>query len=90
MFYLLADMHIHIRLAEPFWRTIDQREITMKLDTGSTLSDLLIELRQRFPTLAREMDETHPSIIVGDIEADVNLQLQDNMMLHFVWPIAGG
>ena len=83
-------MQIHIRLAEPFWRIIDQRDITVELDRGATLSDLIIELQQRFPALAQEMDTTHPTIIVGDDEADVDLHLQEGMVLHFVWPIAGG
>lgn len=90
MFYLLADMQIHVRLAEPFWRIIDQRDITVEVERGATLLELMIELRKRFPALAQEMDTTPPTIILGDDEADLNVQLQDDMLLHFVWPIAGG
>ena len=62
----------------------------MELRKGATVADLMVELRHSFPDLGQEMDGSPPIVIVGDDEAGGDLQLQENMLLHLVWPIAGG
>ncbi len=83
-------MQIKIRLAEPFWRTVGERNITVELIKGAAVSNLLAELRRKFPALGQEMDEFLPMIFLGDDEANDDLELKEGMLLHFVWPIAGG
>ncbi len=83
-------MQIQIRLAEPFWRTIGKRNLSVEIKNEATVSDLLTELRQKFPTLGLEMDETPPLIITNNDEASDDLILEEDMLLHFIWPIAGG
>jgi len=86
----MAVMQIHIRFAEPFWRTIGQRNIALEIEEGATVSDLLADLSRAFPALGQEMNESPPIVIVEDVEAKDDLLLQEDMLLHFLWPIAGG
>ena len=45
-------MRIHVRLAEPFWRTVGQRDLELELEDSAAISDLLAVLQGRFPALA--------------------------------------
>ena len=83
-------MRIHIRLAEPFWRAVGLREIEMNLNPVSHVDDLLIALREQYPSLSLEFDQTPPHIFIGDVEASHDSLLTENSQVHLVWPIAGG
>ena len=83
-------MRIHIRLAEPFWRAVGFREIEMNLNPVSHVDDLLIALREQYPSLSLEFDQTPPHIFIGDVEASHDSLLTENAQDHLVWPIAGG
>jgi len=83
-------MRIHIRLAEPFWRTVGKREFSLELTKGACVKDLISELRERYPDLTIEMEETPPVIFVGEEEARHDTRLEDDDHVHLVWPIAGG
>ncbi len=83
-------MKIHIRLAEPFWRAVGQRNLDIELADGAQLSTLLTTLQARYPSLKGEFDEAPPIIFVNEAEADANTWLTDGSHVHFVWPIAGG
>ncbi len=54
------------------------------------VSDLTALLRERYPALAAELDETPPTIFIGEEEADEDSSLNEEHRVHFVWPIAGG
>jgi len=83
-------MRIHIRLAEPFWRTVGKREFSLELTKGACVKDLISELRERYPDLTKEMEEAPPVIFVGEEEAHHETRLEDDDHVHLVWPIAGG
>ena len=54
------------------------------------MKDLISELRERYPDLAKEMEEAPPVIFVGEKEARHETRLEDDDHVHLVWPIAGG
>lgn len=83
-------MKINIRLAEPFWRAVGLREIEMTMNPASRADDLLAALREQYPTLGMEFDQTPPHIFIGDVEAPHDSLLTDGARVHLVWPIAGG
>lgn len=83
-------MKINVRLAEPFWRAIGLREIVMTMTPASRADDLLVALREQYPRLSIEFDQTPPHIFIGDVEATHDSLLADGAQVHLVWPIAGG
>lgn len=83
-------MRIHVRFAEPFWRTVGQRDLELEIEQDAVVADLLDVLRQRYPTLAQEMKETSPHIFVGEDEASDETQLEEDSYVHLVWAVAGG
>lgn len=83
-------MQIHIRLAEPFWRPVGKRDLSLNITEDSRVSDLLAMLRRDYPALSAEMDQSPPHIFIGDAEADSASALTENARVHLVWPVAGG
>jgi hypothetical protein len=84
------DVQIHVRLAEPFWRAVGLREIEMAILPASRAEDLLVALREKYPSLAIEFDRTPPHIFIGNVEASRDSLLHEDARVHLVWPIAGG
>lgn len=83
-------MRVHVRLGEPFWRVVGQREVTVELPAGSRLADLLAHLRQAYPALDAELVEAPPLLFRGDEEAAPDDPLAPDDRVHLLWPIAGG
>ncbi len=54
------------------------------------MKDLISELRERYPDLSIELEETPLVIFVGEEEASDETRLEDDDHVHLVWPIAGG
>lgn len=83
-------MQVTIRLAEPFWRAVGQRDLSLDLESDAQVSDLLAVLRGRYPALERELDDAPASIFVGEAEVDPQTILNPGDHVHLVWPVAGG
>jgi sulfur carrier protein ThiS len=83
-------MQITVRLAEPFWRSVGQRNLELELAEGSSVADLLTILHQRYPALVKEFTETPPHVFFGEREVVPETPLTDGGRVHLVWPIAGG
>ena len=83
-------MQIHIRLAEPFWRAVGKRDLSLNIVEGSRVSDLLAMLRRDYPALSVEMDQSLPHIFLEDVEVDPASFLTEGGRVHLVWPVAGG
>ncbi len=83
-------MRVHVRLGEPFWRVVGQREVEVVLPAGSSLADLLAHLRQMYPDLETEMGAAPPLLFLDDDEADPETLLSEGDRVHLLWPIAGG
>ena len=83
-------IQIHVRLAEPFWRVIGERELELTLAADATVAGLLGRLGELYPDLVSELRQTPPHVFVGDTEADSEARLIDGDRVHLVWPIAGG
>lgn len=84
------NLIIHLRLAEPFWRSAGARELDLTLGPASRVDDLLAALREQYPRLGLDLDQTPPNIFIGDVEASRDSPLTDGARVHFVYPVAGG
>lgn len=84
-------MRVTVRLGEPFWRAVGQRETTLALETGATAERALAVLTQRYPALAPELNngEAHPALFINDESASSNSLLTDGATLYVVWPVSG-
>ena len=83
-------MRVHVRLSEPFWRAVGQRELDLDLASGAQVGDLLSQLCQEHPALEREIAEAPLHVFIGDEEAFDNTPLAEDSRVHLVWAIAGG
>ncbi|MBW8012375.1 MAG: MoaD/ThiS family protein [Chloroflexi bacterium] len=83
-------MQVRVRFAEPFWRSIGEREIEIELDSNTLVGDLIGLLTQRYSSLGQEFNEAPPVIFLGDEEVDRETFLTEDCQIHFVWPLAGG
>lgn len=83
-------MQIHIRLAEPFWRAVGKRDLSLNVADGSRVSDLLAMLRREYPALSAEMDQWPPHIFMEEMDVDPTSSLIEQAHVHLVWPVAGG
>ncbi len=83
-------MLIRIRLAEPFWKHAGTRDLELDLAAGARVSDLLARLREDYPALAQEMDQSPPHIFIEEVEASPASFLTEGGRVHLVWPLAGG
>lgn len=81
---------VRVRLAEPFWRAVGERELVVELETGSRITDLLETLKDRYPGFEQEIKQSPPTIFIGDDEVDLQTVVVDGVQVHLVWPIAGG
>lgn len=83
-------MVIHIRLSEPYWRTVGQRDLDLEMENGKSVNDLVSALCGHNEGLAQEMEEAPPVIFVNEVEASMEAKLFHDSHVHLVWPIAGG
>lgn len=83
-------MHIMVRLAEPYWRCVGRRELSLEVEESACVGDLVALFRQHYPALSQEMDEAAPLIIVGEAECSSDTALTAGCCVHLVWPLAGG
>ncbi len=83
-------MRVRVRLGEPFWRAVGQRDLEVNLPQGSTLADLLTHLRRAYPALDAELAEAPPMLFLGEQEAAPDALLHDRDQVHLLWPVAGG
>lgn len=83
-------IRIHVRLAEPFWRVVGERELEIRLPAGSTVDSLINQLIELYPDLDEEFRQAPPLVFIGDSEVDQETHLEEGANVHLVWPIAGG
>lgn len=83
-------MLVSVRLAEPFWRPVGKRDIELNLADGARVADLIARLREDYPALDLELDQSPPHIFIDDVEVTPASFLTESGRVHLVWPLAGG
>ncbi len=85
-------MKVSVHLGEPYWRSINARDVEVALPDRATVASLLSALFDRYPALAPDLrdGEIRPAIFVDDVEAQPDRLLSDEAHIHIVWPVSGG
>ena len=83
-------MNTFVRLAEPFWRSVGQRDLELNLDEGARVADVLKALIERYPALEKELASTPPHLFAEEQEASPETPLTDGCHVYLMWPVAGG
>ena len=93
-------LRITVKFGDPLRQTIGQRRITLEMPEGSTASDLLTALQERYPDFEKAFNgdalgrvapyiffiNHHPITPPNYAET----ALQDGDMVHLVLPVVGG
>ncbi len=85
-------MKVSVHLGEPYWRSIDARDVEVTLPDRATVTLMLLVLFDQYPALAPDLrdGEVRPAIFVDDAEAQPDMRLHDGSHIHIVWPVSGG
>ena len=84
------SMHIQVRLGEPFWRAVGQRNLALELDPGASVASLIALLCRDYPPLAGELSEFPPHIFIDEAPAGETAALTRGAVVHLVWAVSGG
>ncbi len=85
-------MNVTVRLGEPLWRQIGQREVEIELPESARVVDLIDQLAARFPALRAWLsgDEVPPTVFLGEALADAQTPLHEGDRPLLAWALAGG
>ncbi len=83
-------MRISVRLAEPYWRAVGRKDLSLEIDAPSQVGDLLALFRRSYPRLGAEIDSAAPLVFVDEVVAEPGMPLHDGCCVYLVWPVAGG
>jgi len=85
-------MLITVRLGEPFWREVNEKQLTVEMPANSTVADLLNALSERFPALRLSLEQTDPppTVFQGEDWVSSDSALTGDSQLMIVWALAGG
>lgn len=85
-------MKVVVHLGEPYWRSINARDVEVALPDCATVAPMLSALLDQYPSLAPDLrdGEVRPAIFVDDAEAQPDMRLHDGSHIHIVWPVSGG
>ncbi len=83
-------MKITVRLGEPFWRALGERQTVVALSPGATVSEALKILWRRCPGLSAEWNpaEAKPALFLDDEVAQPDSRLRAGSTLHILWPVS--
>jgi molybdopterin synthase sulfur carrier subunit len=77
-----------VRLGAGLSRLCVAPALTLELDDGATVDDLLARLREREPDLAPALRSALP--IIGGAPADPRRRLEDHQEIAQLLPVSGG
>jgi len=85
-------VRVTVRLGEPFWRTLGERETVVALRPEGTAREALAFLSRRCPALAVQWSEaeTKPVLLLDGEVAEFDRRLTEGSTLHVLWPVSGG
>jgi molybdopterin converting factor small subunit len=85
-------MKIDVKLGEPFWRQIGQKQISLELHTGALVQDLINELVVLYPALQDYLskEEVPPIVVLKDEIVEMDTSLHEGDRPTLMWAISGG
>lgn len=85
-------MKIDVRLGEPFWRQIGEKQVSLELQTGDSIRDMINELVAQFPVLQEYLNqaEVPPTVFLNDEIVQMDTSLHEGDCPTLMWAISGG
>ena len=81
-------MEVRVRLGAGLSRLSSAPAMTLVLDDGATVADVLAHLREREPDLAPALRSALP--VIGGAHADPGRLLEDRQEIALLLPVSGG
>jgi molybdopterin converting factor small subunit len=81
-------MEVRVRLGAGLSRLSSAPAMTLVLDDGATVADVLAHLRESEPDLAPALRSALP--VIGGAHADVDRRLEDRQEIALLLPVSGG
>ena len=81
-------MQVRVRLGAGLSRLSSAPAMTLVLDDGATVADVLAQLREREPDLAPALRSALP--VIGGAHADAGRRLEDRQEIALLLPVSGG
>jgi molybdopterin converting factor small subunit len=81
-------MRVRVRLGAGLSRFSRAPALTLELDDGATVDDLLASLREREPDLAPALRSALP--VIGGVHAEPRQRLEDRQEVALLLPVSGG
>ena len=81
-------MRVRVRLGAGLSRFSRAPALTLELDDGATVDDLLASLREREPDLAPALRSALP--VIGGVHAEPHQRLEDRQEVALLLPVSGG
>lgn len=81
-------MQVRVRLGAGLSRLSTAPALTLELDEGATVDDLLARLRETEPELAPSLRSALP--VIGGVHADPGRCLEDRQEIALLLPVSGG
>jgi molybdopterin converting factor small subunit len=79
---------VRVRLGAGLSRFATAPALTLELDDGATVEDLLTRLREREPALAPALRSALP--VIGGLHAGGRQRLEDRQEVSLLLPVSGG
>jgi molybdopterin converting factor small subunit len=81
-------VQVRVRLGAGLSRLSVAPALTLELDDGATVEDLLARLREREPDLAPALRSALP--VIGGAHDDPGRRLEDHQEIALLLPVSGG
>jgi len=81
-------MEVRVRLGAGLSRLSSAPAMTLVLDDGATVADVLAHLRESEPDLAPALGSALP--VIGGAHADADRRLEDRQEIALLLPVSGG
>ena len=81
-------MQVRVRLGAGLSRLSTAPALTLELDDGATVDDLLARLRDSEPELAPALRSALP--VIGGVHAERRRRLEDGQEIALLLPVSGG
>ena len=84
----MRAVQVRVRLGAGLSRLAKAPALTLELDDGATVADVLAHLRESEPDLAPALRSALP--VIGGLHAEPRQRLEDRQEVALLLPVAGG
>ena len=85
-------MKIVVKLGEPLWPEIGEKQVILDLQTGATIEDLISKLADHYPALREFLNQAEipPTVFLADELVSWETKLKQGDSPTLIWAVSGG